>query len=191
MQRPSMGLVVLFGALVVPVWVAAAGRMSQSQEEQGVSTTRERLEADAAAQQDRVKANAQREREALEAQTRQRQEALDHAAQERQAQVEARLDAAAEAGAALEGVITSVNAEGHVVTIREQQAAAGPVTPASTAVKPLMVAENVTVEHAGETLSLRDVQVGDRVQLRLDQTAVPHRVQHILITERLLAPHAG
>lgn len=163
---------------------------------------REHLEADAEARQDKVEANAEREVEAIQAHSREQQAALDQAAKEKQQQLDERLNAAeekvenaanearnasaAEANAAgfREGVITSVNPAARVVTIREPDRVSGPLVTGGTSVVPLFVAEKVRVEQGGQAVSLRDVQVGDRVQLHLSGPSGQREVQRILIIER-------
>lgn len=213
MQRPSLGLTVLLGALAVPVLVAAAGRVYQSNDAQRakaelahtqaavredrdalaahVREQREDLEADAEARQDKVEAHAEREIETLQADTRAQQAALDQAANEKQQRLDDRLDAAAQPAEAAahdvrEGTITSINAATGVVTIREPESASGPLATAGSPVTPLFVAAGAPVEHEGRALSLRDVQVGDRVQLQLGDASGRREVQRILIVARVL-----
>lgn len=166
----------------------AKTRQRQKEVEARAKAERERLEAQAKAKQDQVTSSTEQQVDALQARTEEQQAQLEQQAREQQERIQTGVDQAKERVAEAErsemsGTVASINPETRTLAIRED---AGGIAAASQFILPTQVklGEGAAVLRAGQRLSLRDVQVGDKVRLQLQDEAGQRTVQTIVINQR-------
>lgn len=149
---------------------------------------------------DSLETKAERTEERIEDRAEQTQQALDRKldaakdefqlskeASENLNERDADRTAAADREAAVEaeevsGTVTAINANTRTVSIREELSSS-PTQPFRSPTQ-LNVDANAKVEHAGQRLSLSDVQAGDQVSLSIRENAGQRLVTNIIINQR-------
>ena len=167
----------------------AKTRQRQEEMEARAKADRERLEAQAKAKQEQIASSTEQQVDALQDRTQEQQAQLEQQTREQQARIQAGVDQAKARVADAErsemsGTVASINPEAKTLAIRED---AGGIAAASQFILPTQVklGEGTAVLHAGQRLSLRDVQVGDKVRLQLQGDASQRTVQTIVINQRM------